>query len=480
MTALDIINYILGLGPSVMMPIIVFVLSILLGSKPGKAFRAALTIGVGFIAINLVVGLMVNTLSPATDAMVKNLGVKLDVMDVGWPVAAAISFGTSSVVPWIFGLGILLNIVMLALNWTKTADIDMWNYWHFIFTAAFVNVAMRDALGPTGALILSVVIGLISAAITFKLADWTAPIVQKYFELPGVSLPHFETVGWSWVSYLIDKLVDRIPGLGKVRAEPAYIQQKFGVFGESLVVGTILGTIIALLGFGPQLSTDFGGAFAKILNTAISMGAVMMVLPRMVRILMEGLLPLSDAARDFITKRFPGREIYIGLDAAVAIGHPAAIATGLLMVPLALGLAILLNLVGLNRMLPFADLAVLPFFAIWAVGWSRGNIVRGLINGTVFLTFMLIIATNIAPYVTQMAQDVNFAIPAGAIQISAIDAGAHLTGYILALPFLTYLTKGVVGLVVVGLIAIAVYAIVFGVIIRKSDVKAMVADIEEW
>ena len=476
---LDVINYILGLGPSVMMPIIVFVLSVALGAKASKSFRSALTIGVGFIAINLVVGLLVNTLAPATEAMVQNLGVKLDVMDVGWPVAAAISFGTSAVVPWIFVLGILMNIIMLALNWTKTADIDMWNYWHFIFTAAFVNVAMRDALGPTGALALSIVIGLLSAAITFKFADWTAPIVQKYFELPGVSLPHFETVGWAWVSYLVDKLVDRIPGINKIRAEPAYIQQRFGVLGESLVVGAILGLLIALLGFGPQLSTDFGGAMAKILNTAINMGAVMMVLPRMVRILMEGLLPLSDAARDFITRRFPGREIYIGLDAAVAIGHPAAIATGLLMVPLALGLALLLNLLGVNRMLPFADLAVLPFFAIWAVGWSRGNIFRGVINGTVFLTFILIIGTNLAPYVTQMAQDVNFAIPQGAIQISALDAGAHLTAYLLALPFLTFLTNGVSGMLIVGLIVAAVFAVVFGVVIRRSDVKAMVADIED-
>ncbi len=476
---LNVINYILGLGPSVMMPIIVFVLSLILGAKASKSFRSALTIGVGFIAINLVVGLLVNTLAPATEAMVQNLGVKLDVMDVGWPVAAAISFGTSAVVPWIFVLGILMNIAMLALNWTKTADIDMWNYWHFIFTAAFVNVAMRDALGPTGALALSIVIGLLSAAITFKFADWTAPIVQKYFELPGVSLPHFETVGWAWVSYLVDKLIDRIPGINKIRAEPAYIQQRFGVLGESLVVGAILGLLIALLGFGPQLSTDFGGALAKILNTAISMGAVMMVLPRMVRILMEGLLPLSDAARDFITRRFPGREIYIGLDAAVAIGHPAAIATGLLMVPLALGLALLLNLLGVNRMLPFADLAVLPFFAIWAVGWSRGNIFRGVINGSVFLTFILIIGTNLAPYVTQMAQDVNFAIPQGAIQISALDAGSHLTAYLLALPFLTFLTNGVSGMVIVGLVVAALFAVIFGVIIRRSDVKAMVADIED-
>lgn len=480
---MDVINYILSLGPSVMMPIIVFTLSLLLGAKVGKAFRAALTIGVGFIAINLVIGLMVNALSPATQAMVANLGVKLDVMDVGWPVAAAIAFGTSAVVPWVFVLGILMNIGMLALNWTKTANIDMWNYWHFIFTAAFVNVAMRDAIGATPALVLSIAIALVSAAITLKYADWTAPIVQKYFDLPGISLPHFETVGWAWVSYLNEKIIDRIPVVNKIRAEPEYIQAKYGIFGESLVVGTILGLIIALLGFGPDLLDPAlrGDAFAKILTTAISLGAVMMVLPRMVRILMEGLLPLSDAARDFITKRFPGREIYIGLDAAIAIGHPACIATGLLLVPITLVLAVLLNLVGLNRMLPFADLAVLPFFAIWAVGWSRGNIFRGVINGTVFMVFMLFIATALAPLVTQMAVDVNFTIPAGAMQISAIDGGAHLTAYLLALPFINFLTMGYTGLAITGVIIIALFAFIFGVVINRStaDVQAIAQAAED-
>ncbi|HEX9012205.1 MAG TPA: PTS transporter subunit IIC, partial [Anaerolineaceae bacterium] len=324
---MGVIQYILNLGASVMMPIIIFVISLIFGIKPGKAFRAGLIIGIGFVAINLVIGLMVNTLSPATQAMISNYGLKMTVMDVGWPIGAAISFGTSAVVPWIFVLGILLNVLMLALNWTQTADIDMWNYWHFIFVAAFVNVALRNALGQTTALIIAIFVSLVGAAMTFKLADWTAPIVQKFFELPGVSLPHMETVTWAPVGYAVNWLLDRIPVVKNWYADPETIKEKWGVFGETMVVGTVLGAIIGLLAYGPGLGADFGGNFAKILNTAISLGAVMMVLPRMVAILMEGLLPLSEGAREFITKRFPGRQIHIGLDAAVAIGHPANVAT---------------------------------------------------------------------------------------------------------------------------------------------------------
>lgn len=478
-SVMKVIQYILDLGPTVMMPIIIFCLSMVFGIKIGKAFRAGIVIGIGFIAINLVVGLMVGALGPATQAMIANYGLKMNVMDVGWPIGAAISFGTSAVVPWVFILGILLNVIMLAFNWTQTADIDMWNYWHFIFVAAFINVALRGPLGQTNALIIALAVSMIGAAITFKLADWTAPIVQKFFGLPGVSLPHMETVTWAPVGYAVNWLMDRIPVVKDWYADPETIKTKFGVLGETMIVGTVLGAIIALLAYGPTLGSDFGGSLAKILNTSISLGAVMMVLPRMVAILMEGLLPLSEGAREFITKRFPGRQIHIGLDAAVAIGHPANVATGLILVPLALLIAVLLNAIGVNRMLPFADLAILPFYAIWAVGWSKGNIIRGVVNGCVFVTGMLIIGTQLAPYLTQMGADVKFKMPEGAVQISSIDVGAHLSGYLLALPFIKFLEAGWTGFGITAAIVVVVFAAT-AYMISKSDVAAIVADIEEF
>ncbi|MBU5585426.1 PTS galactitol transporter subunit IIC, partial [Enterococcus sp. S181_ASV_20] len=58
-----------------------------------------------------------------------------------------------------------------------------------------------------------------------------------------------------------------------------------------------------------------------ILTMGISIGAVMFILPRMVRILMEGLLPISEAIKKFLNNRYPDRDdLYIGLDIAVAVG----------------------------------------------------------------------------------------------------------------------------------------------------------------
>ncbi|MCP5613318.1 PTS galactitol transporter subunit IIC, partial [Klebsiella pneumoniae] len=93
--------------------------------------------------------------------------------------------------------------------------------------------------------------------------------------------------------------------------DPDQIQKRFGVFGEPMMLGVILGAGIGLLA-----EYDVKG----VLNLAMSLGAVMLIMPRMVKLLMEGLLPLSDAVRSFLKKRYPDRhDLYIGLDIAVAV-----------------------------------------------------------------------------------------------------------------------------------------------------------------
>jgi PTS system galactitol-specific IIC component len=425
---MGVINYILGLGPSVMMPIIIFILCMVFRMPIGRSIRAAIIIGIGFIAINLVIGLLVDTLGPAAQAMVNNIGIHLDVIDVGWPVAAAISFGTVSVVPWVFVLGIILNLVLIVVRFVKTLDVDMWNYWHFIFTAAFVYVITQN-------LVIAISLALLTELIVLKLADLSAPITQDYYGLPGISLPHTDTVGWSPIGWTLNKVLDRIPGLNRLHADTGTIQERFGVVGEPMIVGLVLGLIIGVLAYFPGFSSDFGSAFAKILTTGVTLGAVMLVLPRMVAILMEGLVPLSEGAQTFISQRFPGRELYIGLDAAIVIGFANNMTVGLLMVPITLVLAIGLSFLGLNRVLPFTDLAVLPFLVIWANTWSRGNVIRGVIIATIFMAGILSVGTFLAPMTVVLAKGAHFAIPKGAISISSLDSGAHILPFVLVFFF---------------------------------------------
>lgn len=99
--------------------------------------------------------------------MVDRLNLSLNVLDVGWPVAASITWATPIdvlLIPLLF----IVNMIMLALNMTKTMDVDIWNYWHLIFAGGVIYYA-------TGSLPLCLLCALIHAVVTFKLADWTAP-----------------------------------------------------------------------------------------------------------------------------------------------------------------------------------------------------------------------------------------------------------------------------------------------------------------
>ena len=129
-----------SLGATVVLPIIIFVVGLVLGAKPGKAFRAGVTIGIAFIGINLVIGLMWGTLSNVAQAMVTNWNITRDVLDVGWPSAAAIAFGTD-VGLWVIPIAILVNMILLVFKLTKTLNIDVWNYWHFAFLGSMVYIA---------------------------------------------------------------------------------------------------------------------------------------------------------------------------------------------------------------------------------------------------------------------------------------------------------------------------------------------------
>jgi PTS system galactitol-specific IIC component len=400
----------LGLGPTVILPVAIFLLGMLFGQKPGKAFRSGLTIGVGFIGIFMVVDLLVNNLGPAANGMVERFGIELNVIDVGWPGAATISWA-SPIAAFIIPLGLVINIIMLVTKTTKTMMVDIWNFWHFTFAGAVVYAL-------SGSIVQALIAAVIFQIIILKIADWTAPMLENYFDLPGISIPTGSTASYAPIGIPLVWLIQKIPGIKNLHADPETIQKRFGVFGEPIFMGLILGIGLgALAGYG-------GGDIIKV---GMAMGGVMFLMPRMVKILMEGLLPVSEAARNFLSKKFGADNIYIGLDAAVAIGHPSVIATALILVPITVALAVILP--G-NNLLPFGDLATIPFIVAFIVGAARGNIIHSVIAGTVVIALSLYMATDLAPLHTQMAIDAHFDMPEGTNMISSIDQGGNLVNYV--------------------------------------------------
>jgi len=96
----------------------------------------------------------------------------------------------------------------------------------------------------------------------------------------------------------------------------------------------------------------------------------------MVSIIAEGIVPITMSIVQYMRERFKDREIYVAVDCAVLLGHPAVMASTIILFPLLVLLAAALP--GVN-MLPIASLAVVPFWAGAVVPYTKGNVIKTVI-----------------------------------------------------------------------------------------------------
>lgn len=408
---MQVINFIMDTGSSVFMPIILLIMGLIFGLKPGRAFKAGITVGIGFIGINLVLGLLSDSLAGVVDNLVTLYNFKLTAIDVGWPIAGSIAWANGVIVPVVIVAILVTNIVLIAVRFTKTLDVDIWNYWQPLFLAGAVYMLTNN-------MVVAVIAACLVMAIVFKLADFSQPYIKDYFGIDGVSIPHVETTSWALIGIPLNKLIDKIPGLCKIDWTTEKIQKKIGVLGDPTLIGLVMGIALALFA-----RLDAGA----VMNTGINTAAAMFLLPKMIGVLMEGLQPISEAASTFVHKRFENRELFIGLDSAVVVGHPSVITVSLLLIPTTLLLAVIIP--G-NITLPLAELSGLCFFVVWAVVPSKGNIFRGWLIGTLFMVVVLFISSDYAPVMTMLGNQVGYEFPEGASQITCLSIGSQWLSYV--------------------------------------------------
>lgn len=433
-TLYNAVQYVLGFGATVMLPIVIFILALVFRIKPARAFRSALVVGIGFVGVFTIFNLMGSQIGPAAQEIVARTGLHLPAVDLGWAPLSAITWG-SPIAPFAIILALVINLVMLAFKWTKTIDVDIWNYWHFAFAGCLVYVA-------TGNFLLGLLGSAIATIVILKIGDWCAPLSQKYCNLPGISLPTLSSAVFFPIGLLGNWILDKIPGINKLHADPETIQKRLGIFGEPMMIGFMLGILLGLL---------TGYDAKELLSLAINLGAVMYILPRMVRILMDGLIPISDGVKEFMSKRFPDRtDFYIGLDIAVAIGNPAIISTGLLLTPIAILLAFIIP--G-NQTLPVADLSNMAVFCSMIVVACNQNIVRSVIIAIPCLIGDLLICSAAAPLITQLATNVGYDISASGSLVTAFLDGGNPFRYLMYQVFSGNMIAIIAAIVVAALVA---------------------------
>lgn len=393
-----VFSYIISLGASVMMPILFTVIGLCIGMKFGKALRAGLYVGVGFVGLGVVTALLTDNFNDPLKAISDIYHLQLNVFDMGWPAAAAVAYNTAVgalIIPICLGV----NFLMLVTKTTRTVNIDLWNYWHYAFIGAVAYFVMGESL------LWGYFAAIICYIITLVLADLTASKFQKYYDLDGISIPQPFCQSFMPFAIVVNKALDAIPGFSKLDIDAEGLKKKFGVLGEPLVLGVIVG---ALIGFAAQLNIK------KILFLGVTMGAVMELIPRITKLFIDGLKPISEKTQELVDSKFHGKKIHIGMSPALVIGHPTTLVVSILLIPIILAIAVFLP--G-NQFLPLASLAGMFYLFPIVLPYTKGNVVKTFIVGLIALIIGLYFVTDMAP---------DFTMAANAVYEASKDKAAHI------------------------------------------------------
>ena len=387
-----------NVGSSVLVALVMFILGICFGAGFSKSLRGGLYAGIGLSALGIITNTATEALTPAIQAFSENFSKDMSVIDIGWG-DAGIAFSWPGLAFVILGT-LLVNVIMILCKLTKTMWTDIWSIWHGNVLAGFVYAATGNLWAGVGAGILFLSIGAV-------VADLTAKDYQEFNQMPGISVPCTTSL-LGLIAKPFNKLFDLIPGINKINFAPEAVRTSLGVFGELGVMGSIIGILIGIIGKLP---------YGAVLQLGISVGVLMVFLPKTVSVLCEGIMPIANSIVETVQDKFEGRELYVGVDCAALLGDPSVMASAVILYPLIVILSVILP--G-NKLLPIASLTIVPYWCGAVAAQFKGNIFRIITFTLIWCIPVFYLATFQAPIVTAaMASDVT---------VSCFDMGGDLLG----------------------------------------------------
>ena len=255
-------------------------------------------------------------------------------------------------------------------------------------------------------------------------------------------------------------------GFNKIKLNAAAIQKKFGMFGEPMFIGLIVGLIIGVIGNFSALGQL--SAWGSVTSVAISTAAVMAVFPKVGGIFASAFTSLTDAYKSKAAKSGEGREWYLSVNDAAGYGEPNTLVTGTLLIPIILGLSFVLP--G-NSMLPMADLVALPYMVEVFVCVSHGNIAKSLVTGAIWFSLGLVVCSGLAPTFTEIAVEAGFQLPQVDVYVMSFGIMAHP---LMAGLFYAFLSRNVL---IIGAVVVLYFVLYF---LFKKNKAALVDWIENY
>jgi len=430
------VSFFLSLGAAVFVPIIIIIVGLIVRMKIKDAISSGITLGVAFTGMMMLISFMTESITPAAQAMAETIGVTLPVTDGGWTTMSTISWSWPFAFV-MFPVVVGVNIVLIVLNWTKTFNSDLWNVWGKIFTAVAVYFVTNNV-------IVAFLFAAVQTVLELKVADFHQHRVEKMTGIPGVTITH-RMVFLAAPMYIVDVLLRKIPGLNRsFNAED--LRNKVGIFAENHVLGFILGVL-----FGVLARFDVAGT----LTLGVQAATALTLFPVISKYFMAALEPIADAISEYMRTRFKDRQLFVGLDWPFLGGANEIWLAVIWTIPITLVLGFLLP--G-NGILPFAGIiniaiAVAAYFA------SQRNIIRMLIQCTIFAPAFLYVGTAFAEVMTDLARST---------QALDLEAGQLISNSSIDAPIFTYAFANIPQLLNGNWIPLAIFAVWFACFLLYS------------
>ena len=333
---------------------VILIVSLIVRVPLRKAILGSLKVSIGLTGIFLVVDLIQSQMATPIANLISIYGLNKSITDIGWG-SLGYAFGNTY---GYFGVLVFLvaNVFLVSIRYTQTLYVDVFNTWRPMLLGGMVGVASGSFLIATAAVIIFLMIDV-------KVADVAAPYIEKINNFPpGGSWPHGGHFSFqSCISIPIEWVLKRTPVIKNINLQAETIEEKFGIFGETSVMGAILGILIGLF-------SQIGIMPSFLLG--VKMAAAFVLLPRMAAILVEGWFPVIKASRKMIVSKLKRDDVRIALDCSTVIGHPAVIPTTLIMYPLALIISVFLP--G-NQMIASVSLIIILWQSAAVNAITEGN-----------------------------------------------------------------------------------------------------------
>ncbi|MEB6333780.1 PTS galactitol transporter subunit IIC [Staphylococcus pseudoxylosus] len=385
----NLFQWFISLGGPAIMFVIITLLSLGFKVKFSKALESGIRMAIALTGMTAAISLLTDALGPALNDFVKSTDVNLHITDLGWAPMAVITWGSIYTLFFAF-VCIIVNLLMLFMNKTKTLNVDLFNIWNISIIGLLVEYYAHN-------MIITTLFVIMIYSLMLKNSDALKPSINQvlnYDENNVTTTAHPSLLIAPFV-YIIDKFITKLlPFVDKFDFNAEILNKKIGFWGSKFAIGVYLGCFIGILG---QQSLK------EVLTLGFTTGVVLELFAYIGGWFGPAIEPLSNRISTIMSSRFRDRKLFIGIDWPILASSAELWAVVNILAPILLFMAMLLP--G-NNVLPLGGilLTVLVPALLLITG---GKVIRMTIIGTILLPLFLWAATMISSFLTNTSKEIG-------------------------------------------------------------------------